>query len=292
MEKDTLVKALAYNSEVRVIVCHNTESVNEAIRRHDTWPTATSVLGKVLTMGQIMGAMLKNDQALTLKLNGNGPLGNIIVDANASGDARGYVDFPHINFVGNGGLLDAMGIGQDGFLDVIKDLKMKDLFTSSIAITGDIARDFTYYFMESEQTHTAIILAIQVDVDNTCLVSGGLLIQLLPNATEDTIQLLEKALTNLPNPSILFMKTNEEVLQTLFASSYEIIETQPIQFACHCSKDQFARSLITLGVDELLAMKQEDHKIDITCHYCNEHYHFTEDDIDTLIKEINNGKAK
>ncbi|MFA6627768.1 MAG: Hsp33 family molecular chaperone HslO [Bacilli bacterium] len=287
---DQLIKVLALDKQVRAYLLRNTNTVNEAIRRHDLWPTATSVLGKVLSMGQMMGGMLKGDQALTLKLNGNGQLGNIIVDANSKGGVRGYVDFPHVNFINKDGFFDAMGIGQDGFLDVIKDLKMKDLFTSSIAITGDIARDFTYYFMESEQTNTAIILAIQVDVDNTCLLSGGLLIQLLPNATSKTIDSLESQLSELPEPSRLFKESSETILASLFGEAYEIIDSMPVSFLCPCSKEQFARSLLTLGAKELTTMKEEDHKIDIVCHYCNKTYHFDEQDIQQLIKEITNEK--
>ena len=135
---DYLVKALALNAQVRVYLLKNTDTINEAIKRHNLWPSATSVLGKVMSMGLMMGSMLKGDQALTIKLNGNGPIGNVIVDANASGEVRGYVDNPHINFVNTkGGLDDITAIGNSGYLEVIKDLKLKDFFTSTIEATGN-----------------------------------------------------------------------------------------------------------------------------------------------------------
>ncbi len=286
--KDRLIKGLALHESIRVTLIHNTMTVNEAINRHDLWPTATSVLGKTLTMGQIMGSMLKGEEALTIKLNGNGPLGNIIVDANAKGMVRGYVDHPHVSFVGAKGINDAMGIGTDGFLDVIKDLKMKDLFTSSIAITGDIASDFTVYFLESEQTHTAILLGILVGVDNRCIVSGGLLLQLLPNATLETIDFIEARLHTIKNVSELLLQNSlSDLFSILFDNDWKIVEEREVSFFCGCSKEQFARSLITLGQDELTKIKDEDHKIETVCHYCNSHYHFDEKEIEQLIREIN-----
>lgn len=285
--KDRLLKGLALKESIRVTLINNTTTVNEAIKRHDLWPTATSVLGKTLTMGQIMGSMLKGTEALTLKLNGNGPLGNIIVDANASGMVRGYVDHPHVSFVGTKGINDLMGIGNDGFLDVIKDLKMKDLFTSSIAITGDLASDFTHYFLESEQTNTALLLGILVDVDNRCLVSGGILIQLLPNATLEAIDFIEKRLSSLGNVSDLLLQHSlEELFPILFDQDWKIVEERNVSFFCGCSKEQFARSLITLGQEELTKIKEEDHKLEAVCHYCNNHYTFEELEIEQLIKEI------
>ena len=167
--KDTCLKALALNEAVRVYIINNTNTVNEAINRHKLWPSATSVLGKTLTMGQIMGLMLKGNEATTIKIQGNGYLGKVIVDCNAKGEARGYVDKPDVNFVNNnGGLNDVYAVGNDGLIEVVKDLKMKDLFTSSVRLTGNLASDFTYYFYESEQTLSLVSLGVEVKEDNSC----------------------------------------------------------------------------------------------------------------------------
>lgn len=284
---DKLIKALALNDEVRVYLVNSKEVLDEAIRRHDLWPTASSVLGKTMSVGLMMGAMLKNNEALTIKINGNGPIGNIVVDANGMGEVRGYVHHPHINFVGSSGLADSYAIGEEGFLDVIKDLKMKDFFTSTIAITGDLAKDFTYYFMESDQTPSAVYLGTLMDVNNLPKVNGGMIIQLLPNTAEETIDKLEDILKNITSVSTLFEENSlNDILDKLFGSNCKILEEKEIKFHCGCSKDTFSKALITLGVKDLEDMYHEDEKIETTCHYCNEHYHFDKEEIKKLIEEV------
>lgn len=283
---DYLIKALALNNQVRVYLVKNKDIVNEAIKRHDLWPSASSSLGKVMSMGLIMGAMLKNDEALTIKINGNGPIGNIIVDADGKGNVRGYVDHPHINFVGASGLNDTYAIGDSGYLEVIKDLKLRDFFTSTIQATGNLAQDFTYYFMESEQTPSAVYLGSLIDVDNTCKVSGALLFQLMPGTEEETISKLESCLKKIDSVSNLLDNCSlEEILEIVFDKDYSILEKKDVRFNCSCSKENFARGLITLGVKDLEELLHEDKEIKATCHYCGEQYVFNEDEIRILIEE-------
>lgn len=285
---DYLIKSLALQDQVRVYLVTNKDVLVEAIKRHDLWPSAASVLGKTLSMGLMMGGMLKNDEALTIKINGNGPIGNIIVDANGQGDVRGYVDHSHVNFVNqSGGLSDATTIGTDGLIEVIKDLKLKDFFTSTIECTGDLADDFTHYFMESDQTPSAVCLAIEIGVDNLPQVCGGIVFQLLPNATEDTITRLEKAIGKIGSVSSFFKEhTLEEMLEVLFDNDYSILSTQPVRFHCPCNKETFAKGLITLGEKDLMEILEEDKKIETVCHYCKEVYHFDEQELQNLIKEV------
>ncbi len=285
---DQLIKALALNEQVRVYITNTIDIVNTAVRKHDLWPSSTSVLGKVLTMGVIMGGMLKNDAAITIKLRGNGYLGNVVVDSNALGQVRGYVDNPHITFDNNnGGLNDEMAIGNEGMMDIIKDLKLKDLFTSSIEITGNIANDFTYYFYESEQTKSIVCLAIEVGTDNFVTISGGLVIQLLPNATEDVICELEQKISSLSQfRNLIKTESLENIIDFFFPNDYTILETMPISFHCNCSKESFAAGLKTLNVDVLNDILNTDHHIETVCHYCGEKYQFDESEIKQLIKEI------
>lgn len=286
---DYLLKALVLNNEARAYIVSNTNTVNTAIEKHNLWPGATSVLGKTLTMGQLMGSMLKGDAALTIKINGmNGQLGNIIVDANSKGDVRGYVDNPHVSIVNNkGGMNDLYAIGTDGMIDVIKDLKLKELFTSSIECSGNLANDFTYYFYESEQTRSVVSLAMLIDVDNTCTISGGLIIQLLPNASEETIVYLENIIAKYPSLNDLLAKYSlEEIIDLLFKDNYEILEKNEVCFKCPCTKETFSKALITLGKDELTTILNEDHKIEAVCHYCGDKYTFDEQELKQLIKEI------
>lgn len=288
---DYLIKALVLNKEARVYLVTNKDTVNEAVKRHHLWPSATSVLGKTLSMGQMMGSMLKGDEALTIKINGkNGQLGNVVVDANSKGEVRGYVDNPQVSIVNNaGGINDYYAIGTEGMIDVIKDLKLKDLFTSSVNCTGNLANDFTYYFYESEQTKSIVALAMLVNVDNFCKLSGGLIVQLLPNASEETISYLEKIFSKYTSLNDLLEKYSlEEILPVLFGDDYEILEKQKVCFKCPCSKENFSRALITLGKKELEAIINEDHKAEAVCNYCGEKYEFTEEDLRKLLKETKN----
>ncbi len=286
---DCLIKALVLNKEARAYIISNKNTINEAVNRHNLWPGATSVLGKTLTIAQIMGSMLKGEEALTIKINGgNGQIGNIIVDANSKGAVRGYVDNPHVNIVNNsGGMNDYYAIGTEGMIDVIKDLKLKDLFTSSVICTGDLASDFTYYFYESEQTHSIVYLGMLIDVDNSCKLSGGLIIQLLPNASEQTICYLEEILNKYKSfNDLLEQYSLEEILTLLFNDDFEILETREVNFKCSCSKENFAKALLTLGKKDLQDIINEDHHIEAVCHYCNEKYNFSEDELNEIVKLI------
>lgn len=280
-----LIKALAYNEQVRIFIVNSTNPLNEAIKRHDVWPSAASCLGKIITMGLFLGANLKGSEAVTVKYDCGGPIGSIIVDANAGGDVRGYCEHNHINFVNNdGGLNEKMTIGDGGFLDVIKDLHLKDFFTSSIVASGDIANDFTKYYSESEQTPTLISLGTLIDVNNLALINGGILIQLLPNYSEDAITYIESKMDILKKMSSL-LQTNslEEILGMLF-DDYDIVGTLDVNFKCSCSKESFAKGLLTLPKSDLEEIIKDDKPIETVCHYCGEKYIFSIEEIKEILK--------
>ena len=214
---DKLIKALGFNEEAKIYIVRTTQITNDAINKHDLWPSAASVLGKTMTIGLLMGGTLKQDQALTVKIDGNGPIGHVIVDANGHGEVRGYVGQPHVTFSKQGKIDEVTTLGYNGYIDEIKDLHMNDLFTSSTElITGDLAKDFTYYLMKSEQVPSALLLGSKFDVDNTCKVCGGLMIQLLPNASEETISYFEKLL-KVKNISGYIFENNEKISSTVVA---------------------------------------------------------------------------
>ena len=278
-----LIKALAYKEQVRVFIVNAPDALNEAIKRHDVWPSAASCLGKIMTMGLFLGANLKGDEAVTVKYNASGPVGSIIVDADANGNVRSYLEANHINFVNNdGGLNEKMTLGDNGFLDVIKDLHLKDFFTSSVEATGDIAGDFSKYYVESEQTPTLISLGTLIDVNNLAIINGGILIQLLPNATDEAITYIESKYDILKKMSSL-LQTNslEEILDMLFEDA-EIVGKLDINFSCPCNKDRFKEGLLTLSKADLEEMIKDNKPIETVCHYCGEKYEFSV----TELKEI------
>ena len=282
-----LIKALACESRVRVYIANTTDVTNEAIRLHDLWPSSASVLGKTMTIALIMGAMLKGDEALTIKIDGNGPIGNVIVDSDSKGNVKGYVDHPHVHFSNKQGLDDITTLGYNGYIDVIKDLKLKDLYSSTIPLeTGDLAKDFTYYFTSSEQTPSLVALSSIMNEDNTCMVSGGIIIQLMPGAKETDIVFLESKYPILNNFSKLLLEhTNlENILKLLFIEDYKLLDIQEIRFHCDCSKEKFYYGISTLGRNEIEDIIKVDKQAEVICHYCNTQYIFSEEELKNLLK--------
>ena len=200
MTKDYIIKALAFDGQIRAYSALTTEAVQEAQTRHYTWPTASAALGRTMTATLMMGAMLKGEQKLTVTLDGQGPVGKVIADADAEGNVRGYVTQPQTHFPLNSvGKLDvSRAVGTNGSLTVVKDIGMKDYFSgSSPIVSGEVGDDFTYYFAKSEQVPSSVGLGVLVNPDNTIKASGGFIIQVMPGAQEETIAQLEEAINNM-----------------------------------------------------------------------------------------------
>lgn len=287
---NNLIKVLGFNGRVRAYIVNTTNVTNEAIKIHDLWPSAASVLGKTMTIALMIGAMLKGEEALTLKLNGNGPIGNVVVDSDSKGNVRGYVDYPHVHFSRKSKLDDVTTLGYNGYIDVIKDLKLKDLYSSTIAInTGDLAKDFTYYFATSEQTPSLIALGSTISEDNTCKVSGGLIIQLMPDALEEDIVQLEEKASLLNNFSELLLKhDNLKSILDLIFDDYQILDTMDVRFHCDCSKEKFLGGIASLGKTEILDIINTTGHAEVVCHYCNTKYIYSKEELEQLLK----GKEK
>lgn len=288
---DYLIKATAYNGMVRAYAIRSTELVEEARRRQDTWATASAAMGRTLTISAMMGAMLKGNDSITVKVEGGGPIGAIVVDANANGDVRGYVTNPHVDFeLNEKGKLDVRrAVGTTGSLSVVKDLGLREYFTGQVPIvSGEISEDFTYYFVTSEQVPSAVGAGVLVNPDHTILASGGFILQVMPGADDDVIDRLEKNIQSIPPISKLVQegKTPEEILELLFDdNSLKIHEKMSVRFKCKCSKERLSDAIIGLGNDEIKQMIEEDHGAEATCHFCNETYHFTEEELKALIQE-------
>jgi molecular chaperone Hsp33 len=294
---DYLVKALAYDGQVRAYAARTTETVGEAQRRHQTWPTASAALGRALTAGVMMGAMLKGDETLTIKIDGGGPIGTILVDSNAKGEVRGYVANPHVHFeLNEHGKLDvARAVGKNGMLTVVKDLGLRDFFTGQVPIiSGELGEDFTYYFASSEQVPSSVGVGVLVNPDNTILAAGGFIIQLMPGTEEKTIEQIEQRLQSIPPVSKMIESglTPEEILEKLLGKgNVKVLETLPVAFVCRCSRERIADALISLGSQEIQDIIDKEGYAEASCHFCNETYHFTKEELKQL-KQIADAKAE
>ncbi len=288
---DYLVKALAFDGQIRAYAVKSTETVGEAQRRHYTWPVASAALGRAMTAGVMMGAMLKGEDKLTIKIEGGGPLGLILVDSNARGQVRGYVSNPHVHFdLNEHGKLDVRrGVGTDGTLTIVKDLGMRDYFTGQVPIiSGELGEDFTYYFVTSEQVPSSVGVGVLVNPDNSIKAAGGFIIQLMPGTDDETITYIENRLKEIPPVSKLIDKglSPEELLTELLGEeNVKVLETMEVAFECNCSKDRFGNALISLGSEEIRDMIDTEGQAEAHCHFCNEKYLFSREELEEIEKE-------
>ncbi|MGG3468376.1 Hsp33 family molecular chaperone HslO [Neobacillus pocheonensis] len=289
--KDYLVKALAYEGNIRAYAVRTTETVSEAQRRHQTWRTASAALGRTITAGVMMGAMLKGDEKLTIKIDGGGPLGPILVDSNAKGEVRGYVSNPEVDFESNEhGKLDVRrAVGTDGLLSIVKDIGLRDFFSGQVPIvSGELGEDFTYYFATSEQVPSSVGVGVLVNPDDSILAAGGFIFQLMPGIEEEIILKMEERLKTIEPISKLIERglTPEDLLDELFGNeNVKVLETMPVGFQCQCSKERFADAIVGLGSKEIRDMIEEDGQAEAHCHFCNEKYLFTKEELEELEKE-------
>jgi len=285
---DYLIKALGYNGQVRAYAAVTTETIGEAQRKHYTWPTASAALGRTMTAGIMFGSMLKGDEKLTIKIEGGGPIGAIIVDANAKGDVRGYVTNPQTHLELNAqGKLDVSGaVGRDGMLSITKDIGMRDYFTGQVPlVSGEIGEDFTYYLAKSEQIPSSVGLGVLVNPDNSIQASGGFIIQMLPDADEETITDIEERLNKIAPISQMIQQgmTPVEILeQILGENNVQILEKMPLQFKCQCSKERISDALVSLGKKEIEDIINTEGKAEAQCHFCNEKYYISKEELEIL----------
>lgn len=289
---DYLVKALAFDGTIRAYAVRSTDAVGEVQRRHSIWPTATAALGRSMTAAVMMGAMLKGEDKLTIKIEGNGPIGPMIIDSNAYGEVRGYAANPQTHFdVNDQGKLDVRrAVGTEGMLTVVKDLGLRDFFTGQVPlVSGEIAEDFTEYFVVSEQVPSAVALGVLVNPDNTVKAAGGFIIQVMPGATDETITLLEERIATMKPISEMIDRglTPEEILnEILGAKNVEILDQMAVAFKCNCSKERFGNAIIGLGEKEVREMIEEEGQAEANCHFCLESYIYPKEELEGFINEI------
>jgi len=288
---DYLVKALCYQGSIRAYAVCATDTVAEAQRRHDTWSSSTAALGRTMIGALLLGATLKGEDKLTVKIQGNGPAGAIVVDSDGNGRTKGYIKNPHVSLkLNKNGKIDVRGaVGDQGIFTVIKDLGLKETFSGQTPIvSGEIGEDFTYFMAVSEQIPSAVGLSVLVDTDESVKVAGGFMIQVMPGADEGTIDFIEKRLQEVPMISQLLDQgeTPEQILERLLGEDeVEILEKMPVQFQCNCSKEKFGTAIIAVGVDEINAMIEEDHGAEAVCQFCGNKYQYSEADLIELRDE-------
>lgn len=287
--EDYLVRAIAANGQVRAFAAYTKNTVETARQAHNTSPVVTAGLGRLLTAGAMMGSMMKGDRdVLTIKAEGSGPVGHYLVTADSKGNVKGYAANPNVILPANAaGKLDVGGSLGVGLLTVIKDLGLKEPYTGTCELViGEIAEDLTYYFASSEQTPSSVGLGVLMTKDNTVNVAGGFIIQLMPDATEETISIVEEKISTIKSvTSMLENGLDPEGIINLILGGLdpEILDKMPVRFYCNCSKERVSKALITIGRKELDNIIEENEPIEVKCHFCNKAYNFTVDELKKLV---------
>lgn len=282
---DYIVRATAADAQIRVFAAYTKDMVEEARRRHETSPVATAALGRLMTAGAMMGSMLKGEKdILTLRINASGPIQGITVTADSKARVKGYVGNPNVILPANKvGKLDVAGAVGIGFMDVIKDMGMKEPYVGQTVLqTSEIAEDLTYYFANSEQVPSSVGLGVLMNKDNTVAQAGGFIIQLMPFASEEVIVQLEENLKDITSVTTLLAQGNTpEDLVNILCRNLEPVINDKIDtgFYCNCDRARVEKALISVGRKELQEMIDDGEDIEMKCHFCNSAYVFTIEDL-------------
>lgn len=296
-KQSKILRAMSQDGSARIFVINSTEIVNEAIRYHHTTPTASAALGRTLTAASLMGVQLKEkNNLLTLAFRGDGPAGTILATADYYGNVKGYIQNPLVDVPkkSNGKLNVSAAVGH-GSMTVTKDLGMREPYTSQAPIvSGEIAEDITSYYAASEQTPTLCALGVLVDVDYSCKGAGGVLIQLLPFADENTVNLIERNAQFLASVSNLFAqgKSNEEILALAFQDiPFDLFDEISVDYLCDCSRERTGRALVAIGRKEVEDILKEQGQVEVCCHFCDKKYVFSPEDCEALFAEAEKNEA-
>ncbi|HEX8774343.1 MAG TPA: Hsp33 family molecular chaperone HslO [Pyrinomonadaceae bacterium] len=295
---DTLIHGTAADGTVRCMAAVTTALVAEAARRHQTSPTATAALGRTLTGTLLLGSSLKELDRLTVQITGDGPIGGITAEANASGQVRGYVRNPEAHVALNEtGKLDVKGIVGSGMFYVTResgyDLGLyRDPYRGSVPIvSGEIAEDFAFYLMKSEQIPSAVMLGVLLKADETgdafVAAAGGLMIQIMPGADEKTVASIESSVSRTPQTTTMIREgaSPADLLRAALGPiDFEILDERPVSFTCSCSYERAVSLISSIDRRELEAMLREDRGAVMTCHFCNESYRMDEAELESILK--------
>ncbi len=286
--KDYLIRAVSENSQIRAFACTTRETVEEARRIHNTSPVMTAAAGRLYSAALMMGAMLKGEKdLLTIRIDGDGPARGLMATANAMGEVKGFVMEPQVILPPNSlGKLDVGGAIGAGTIQVIKDMGLKEPYAGQTnLVSGEIAEDLTYYFANSEQVPSAVGLGVLMNKDNTVRQAGGFIIQLMPFAEEETIEILENNLKTIGSVTEMLEsgKTPLGILEEVMGElGVHVMDEMDVSYHCDCSKERVERALISIGKKELSEMIEEDKPITITCRFCDKVYEFPIEEVEKL----------
>jgi len=289
---DKLVRAIAANAQIRAFAVTTTDMVEYARKAHNTSPVVTAALGRLMTGAAMMGSMLKSEEdLLTLQIDGDGPVGGLVVTADGKGDVKGYAKNPEVINPPNAmGKLDVGGIIGNGYLTVIKDMGLENPYNSRTElVTGEIGDDLTAYYVESEQIPSAVGLGVLMNKENTVRVAGGFIIQLMPFASDECITALEEKLANVKSVTVLLDSglDAEGLLQELLGDmGVEITDKSDVQFRCNCSRNRVERVLISMGKTQLTELADEGEDVELNCQFCSTKYRFTPQEIREIISTL------
>lgn len=288
---DYLLRATAAQGQIRAFAATTRDVVETARAAHNTSPVATAALGRLLTAGAMMGIMMKGeDDLLTLKIQGDGPIEGLTVTTDSKGDVKGYVFNPSVMLPPNAkGKLDVGGALGVGVLSVIRDIGLKEPYVGqTILVTGEIAEDLTYYFATSEQTPSSVALGVLMNKDNTVRQAGGFILQMMPGAQEEVISRLENKLKEITSVTQLLDegKTPEMILDYVLGEfGLEINEKLPTRFYCNCTRERVEKALVSVGRKELQEMIDDGKPVEVNCHFCNKNYTFSVEELKKLYEK-------
>ncbi len=290
MSEDYIVRATAADGGIRAFAINSRGIAEEARRRHDTSPTVTAALGRLLSAAAMMGIMMKGeDDTLTVQIRSDGPIRGLTVAADSHGHVKGYAWEPRVMLPAKNGKLDVGGAVGQGVLSVIKDLGLKEPYVGQTdLVSGEIAEDITYYFAVSEQTPSSVGLGVLMNLDNTVRQAGGFIIQVMPDADEAVVSELEQRLASVSSVTDLLDEghTPQTMLEYLLDGfDLTITEEIPASFYCGCSKERVKKALIGLGRDELQDMIDSGEPLEVKCDMCGRTYMFEVDELKACLEE-------
>lgn len=294
--QDYIIKATAADHQIRAYAATTREMVETARAAHNTSPVATAALGRLMTAGAIMSSMMKGeDDVLTLKIEGTGPIGGIVVTADSHCDVKGYVYNPEVLIHAKpNGKLDVSGAIGAGMLQVIQDVGLKEPYVGQIALyTGEIAEDLTYYYATSEQTPSSVALGVLMNKENTVRQAGGFILQLMPDTDDEVITKLEKRLSEITSITDLLDSgmTPEDILQEVLGDfGLEIMDKVPTRFHCNCEKKRVEKAIVSLGEKDLQELVDANEPIEVKCHFCNTAYTFSPDEMQDILERSGKGR--